>query len=497
MNEHGKSYRPIVPKKHPNKGSGTPRLAEGVEGRSLIKGNSESLNSDRTQWRKELQNKLTRIWQKARQEKGEKFTALWHHVYDINRLREAYFNLKRDAAPGTDGITWEEYGERLEGNLLDLSERLKRGAYRAKPVERVFIPKADGKQRPIGKPVLEDKLAQRSTTEVLNAIYEADFKGFSYGFRPRRNQHQALDALAVAIQHRKVNWILDADIRGFFDTIDHEWLVKFIEHRIADKRVIRHVRKWLKAGILKDGKLMPVEEGTPQGGSISPLLANIYLHHVFDLWANAYRRQKAKGEVIFVRFADDIIAGFQHEHEAKQFLEDMRARFRKFNLELSAEKTRLIEFGRFAERNQTRKGKDKPETFTFLGFTHICGRTRKSGSFIVRRKTERKKLRAKLKELHQELKERMSLSIPIVGVWLASVLRGHYQYYGVPLNGHSLTTMREATKWLWYLTLRRRSQKTRLTWARMDRLATRWLPEPRIYHPYPWNRLRIGPAIRT
>ena len=395
MNGRGKSYRSVVPKKPSNKGSGTPPPAEKVEGRDLIKGKTDPRNSDRTQRREELQSKWNRIWQKAKKEKGEKFTTLWHHVYDINRLREAYFSLKRDSAAGVDGQTWRGYGEELEENLSDLSERLKRGAYRAKPVRRVFIPKADGGKRPIGVPALEDKIAQRSTAEVLQAIYEADFKGFSYGFRPKRGPHQALDALSVAITQRKVNWVLDADIRGFFDTIDHEWLMKFIEHRIADERVLRHVKKWLNAGVLEDGKLMQVEEGTPQGGSISPLTANVYLHYVFDLWADAWRRREGRGEVVIVRFADDIVMGFQREREAKEFLEEMRERFRKFNLELHEEKTRLIEFGRNAANHCRHRGKGKPETFDFLGFTHICGINRRSGGFTVRRQTKKEEAASK------------------------------------------------------------------------------------------------------
>jgi RNA-directed DNA polymerase len=497
MNGHGESYGSTVPRKPSNKGNGAPSPAEKVEGKDPIKGKSEARNSDRTQRREELQNKWTRIWQKAKGNKGEKFTALWHHVYDVNRLREAYFGLKHNSAAGVDGETWEEYGEKLEENLVDLSERLKRGAYRAKPVKRVFIPKADGKLRPIGIPTLEDKIAQRSTTEILNAIYEADFKGFSYGFRPKRNQHRALDALSVAIQHRKVNWILDADIRGFFDTIDHEWLMKFIEHRITDKRVVRHIKKWLNAGVLQEGKLIQVEEGTPQGGSVSPCLANVYLHYVFDLWANAWRRQKARGEVAIVRFADDIVVGFQHEREAKQFLEEMRERFRKFNLELHSEKTRLIEFGRFAARDRERQGKGKPETFTFLGFTHICGKTRKSGSFIILRQTARKKVKAKLSQLYQKMKEQRHDPIPKMGSWLRPVLRGHYQYYGVPMNSAATTNFCHELTRLWLGVLRRRSQKHKLTWKRMNRFVARWLPGPKIYHPYPWDRLRIRPAIRT
>lgn len=497
MNEVGKSYGSIVSKKPLNKDGGAPQSAEKVERRGPIKGKSESQTSFRTQRRVELQNKWDRIWQKAKKDKGERFTAIWHHVYDIDRLREGYFTLKRTSAAGVDGQTWQDYGESLEENLVDLSARLKRGAYRVKPVRRGYIPKADGKQRPIGVPSLEDKLVQRSTTQVLNAIYEADFKGFSYGFRPKRNQHKALDALSVAIEKKKVNWVLDTDIRGFFDTIDHEWLMKFIEHRIGDNRIGRQIRKWLNAGVIEEGKLRRVKEGTPQGGSISPLLANIYLHFVFDLWADAWRKSESKGELIIVRYADDIVVGFQYKEEADRFREEMRERFLKFNLELHEEKTRLIEFGRFASIDRRSRGKGKPETFNFLGFTHVCGKTRKEGRFIVLRQTHRKKREAKLKQLYQQMRGKMHEPIPKVGAWLKSVLRGHYQYYGVPRNGPALNIFRDRITRFWLKVLRRRSQKSSLTWKRMDRLARIWLPRPQIYHPYPTQRLRIRPAIRT
>ena len=369
----------------------------------------------------DLQSAQERIRQLALADKGLRFTTLWHHVYHIDHLRKSYDNLKRHAAPGVDEQTWQQYGEDLESNLQDLSNRLRRGAYRAKPVMRAYIPKIDGSQRPIGIPVLEDKIVQRATVEVLNCIYETDFKGFSYGFRPKRSQHNALDALTVGITTKKVSWVLDADIRGFFDAIDHVWLMKFIKHRIADQRVIRHLQKWLNAGVLEDGQLTRAEEGTPQVGSVSPLLANIYLHYVFDLWADKWRRQAGRGDVIIVRYADDIVVGFQYRTDAEQFQQGLTERLRCFKLELHADKTRLIEFGRFAADNREERGEGKPETFNFLGFTHMCGKTRK-GKFTVQRQTMRKKMQRKLSELKEELHKRMHWSIPEVGKWLRSVI---------------------------------------------------------------------------
>ena len=431
-----------------------------------------------------LPNAIERIRQAAIRDRKLKFTTLWHHVYNIANLRQAYFSLKRDASPGVDGETWRHYGEKLEENLEELSARLKRGAYRAKPVRRAYIPKADGRQRPLGVTALEDKVVQRTTVEVLNAIYETDFLGFSYGFRPERSQHQALNALYAGIMTKKVSWVLDADIRGYFDTIDHEWLMKFVEHRIVDKRVLRHIRKWLNAGVLENGTRIRSEEGTPQGSSISPLLSNIYLHYVFDLWVNQWRKKHARGDVIVVRFCDDFVVGFQYESEATRFLTDLKERFGNFNLELNEDKTRLIEFGRFANQNRKRKGKGKPETFDFLGFTHVCGKTRK-GKFIVNRLTRRKRLKTKLAELKKELRFRLHFPVPQVGKWLRVVLLGHYRYFGLAGNSRRLNAFRYHLSHLWYRTLKRRSQRKRLNWERMDRLIAIWLPNARIYHPYP------------
>src|SRR6266498_5552958 len=475
--------------KKPSEG-GKPQ-AEGVEGRGQAKGNATSQNTDRTQRRGDVLSARERIRQVAETDKGRRFTALLHHVYDIESLREAYFGLKRDAAPGVDGETWRAYGEQLEANLADLSERLRRGAYRAKPVRRVMIPKPDGRQRPLGVTTLEDKVVQRALVAVLNCIYESDFLGFSYGFRPGRRPHDALDALSVGICRKKVNWVLDADIRGFFDAIDHECLVKLIEHRIADRRVVRLIQKWLNAGVLEDGRRTRTEEGTPQGGSASPLLANVYLHYVFDLWAQAWRRKQACGDLIIVRFADDIVVGFETKSDAVRFWAELIERMRKFGLELHPEKTRLLEFGPFAAGNRKKRGEGKPETFNFLGFTHMCGKKRSNGRFTVLRQTIRKRLQAKLSEVKIELQRRMHDPIPEVGRWLRSVVGGHIRYYGVPMNGTALSMFRYQVGRLWHRTLSRRSQNARVLWDRMRRLIDRWLPPARTCHPYPLRRMGV------
>ena len=465
---------------------GIPR-AEGMEVRGWAKGNASPQNTLRTRSRESVRSARERIRQVAETKKEIRFTALLHHVYDIEALREAYLSLKRDAAPGVDGETWRTYGEQLETNLEDLSNRLRRGAYRAKPVRRVFIPKADGRQRPLGVTTLEDKLVQRALATVLNCIYETDFLGFSYGFRPGRSAHDALDALCVGIQRKKVNWVLDADIRGFFDSIDHECLVKFIGRRVADRRVVRLIQKWLNAGVLVDGKRTRSEVGTPQGGGVSPLLANVYLHYVFDLWIRDWRRQ-ATGDVIVVRYADDFIVGFQYEQEARQFLTALHDRLATYGLELHPDKTRLIEFGARAASERKKQGRGKPETFDFLGFTHVCGKTRK-GRFTALRRTSRKRVRAKLRELKVELRRRRHFPVPDVGRWLGSVVRGHINYYAVPMNFPSVATFRDRAIWLWRRALSRRSQKALVTWPRMHRLVRAWIPPVRIVHPYPSQRL--------
>ena len=488
MNQAGKSDRPTVPEKSSNKARTV--AAERMEGRGLAKGNSSQQNASRTLRRADAPSALERVRETARKNKEIKFTALMHHIYNLETLEAAYYQLKREAAPGVDGETWQHYGEALEENLHDLSHRLRRGAYQAKPVRRVYIPKADGRQRPLGVTALEDKLVQRATVEVLNAIYETDFVGFSYGFRPGRSQHQALDALYVGMERKKVNWILDLDIRSFFDGMSHEWLVKFVQHRIADRRVVRLIQKWLNAGVLEDGKRMQVEQGTPQGSSASPLLANVYLHYVFDQWVQVWRKKRAQGDVIVVRFADDIIAGFEEKSDAERFWAELKERMKKFNLELHPEKTRLVEFGPRAAQDRSQRGEGRPETFNFLGFTHICGKTRK-GRFMILRQTIRKRLQAKLKEVKAELRRRMHDPIPEVGKWLKTVVDGHMRYYGVPTNKDALNRFRHLVGRLWLRTLEARSQMAKVPWERMLRLIRRWLPAIRICHPYPTQRLRV------
>ena len=488
-NGPGKSDRPTVPEKSPNN-AGQP-VAEGMEGRGLAKGNLRQQNASRTPSREDAHSALERVRQAASKDKETRFTALLHHIYNLETLRMAYFSLKKEAAPGVDGETWRHYGEALEHNLQDLSHRLKRGAYRAKPVRRAYIDKNDGRKRPLGVPVLEDKIVQRATVEVLNAIYETDFLGFSYGFRPGRSQHQALDALYTGLLTKKVNWVLDLDIRGFFDALAHEWLVKFIEHRIADQRVVRLIQKWLNAGVMEDGKRTRTEEGTPQGGSASPLLANVYLHYVFDLWVQVWRQKRAHGDVIVVRFADDIVVGFHSKADADQFRAELTERMQKFHLELHPEKTRLLEFGPYAIDQRQWRGEGKPETFNFLGFTHICVKKRSNGRFTVLRQTIRKRLQTKLNEVKAELRRRMHEPIPEQGKWLRAVVGGHIRYYGVPRNQPALALFRFRIGWYWHRSLSRRSQNGRVLWNRMRRLITRWLPLPSVCHPYPLRRVGV------
>jgi group II intron reverse transcriptase/maturase len=409
----------------------------------------------------------------------------------VDLLRDAFLALKRRAAPGVDGVTWEDYEAGLEGNLQDLHARVHSGGYRALPVRRRFIPKpGTDKQRPLGIAALEDKIVQRALVAVLNAIYEEDFLGLSYGFRPGRSQHDALDALSVAISDTPVNWIFDADIRSFFDRIDQSWLVRFLEHRIGDERVIRLVRKWLKAGVLEEGSWSVSETGTPQGAVVSPLLANVYLHYVFDLWAHQWRRREATGNVIVVRYADDIVAGFEHEADARRFWDAMRTRFEQFGLELHGEKTRLLEFGRTAAARRQRRGLGKPETFTFLGFTFICGKSRR-GAFLLLRKTRGDRMRARLQEIKAQLRERMHEAIPEQGRWLKAVVTGFFAYHAVPTNLRALGAFRYHVTNLWRCSLRRRSQKDDMTWERITKIAAHWLPTPRILHPWPSARFAV------
>ncbi len=487
MNGYGQSDGPVVPAIPPNKAT----AAEVGEERGPAKGNTDGETHPGRSAGSGASSELGRVREVARRDRKARFTALLHHV-SLGRLRAAYWATRPQAAPGVDGVTWAQYGRDLEANLQDLHVRVQAGRYRAQPSRRVYIPKADGRQRPLGIASLEDKIVQRAVVEVLNAVYEVDFRGFSYGFRPRRGPHDALDALTVGITRKRVNWVLDADIRDFFTSLDHGWLRRFLEHRIADRRVLRLIGKWLAAGVIEDGEWTASAEGSPQGASVSPLLANVYLHYVFDLWADHWRRRKAHGHVIIVRFADDFIVGFEHEQDARRFLDELRERFAEFGLELHPDKTRLIEFGRHAARNRAARGLGKPETFDFLGFTHLSAKTRK-GRFWVKRITVAKRMRAKLREVNDQLKRRRHEPIPVQGQWLGSVVRGHLAYYAVPGNWAAVAQFRTQATRHWFKALRRRSQRTRVNWARMNRIAPRWLPKIRVMHPFPEVRF----AART
>jgi RNA-directed DNA polymerase len=487
MNGDEKSDRAIVAVKPANK-TGKPG-AERVERRAGAKGNANDPHGGRARDRETSRLGIERVRKAAQERKGEKFTTLLHHI-DATLLGQAYHWLKRDAAPGVDGMTWDAYGEGLDARLCDLEARIHRGSYRAQPSLRAYIPKPDGRQRPLGIAALEDKIVQRAVVEVLNAIYETDFLGYSYGFRPGRGQHDALDALAVGIENRAVNWILDADIKGFFDNISHQWMMKFLEHRVGDKRVLRLIRKWLTAGVVEDGVRQPATKGTPQGAVISPLLANIYLHYVNDLWTEQWRRRHARGSMIVVRYADDSVVGFEHRSDAERYLADLRNRMADFDLELHPEKTRLIEFGKHALSDRTGRGDGKPETFNFLGFTHICARSRQGG-FVLARHTRRDRTMAKLVEVKEDLRRRWHQDIAEQGRWLGAVVRGYFAYHAVPTNMRALSAFRYHVADLWRRALRRRSQKDQTTWKDVGKLADRWLPKPRISHPWPSRRFRV------
>ena len=482
MHADGKSDGPIVPEKLPNN-DGPVSSAEAVEGRGSTKGNAEETAVARTQSRSTTSIGLHGVREAAQKDRKARFTALLHHI-TVDRLRDSYLALQRHAAPGVDGMSWKEYQEGLAGRLHDLHERIHRGIYRAQPSKRTYIPKPDGRMRPLGIAALEDKIVQHAAVTVLNAIYEVDFLGFSYGFRPGRGPHDALDALYVGLTQRRVNWVLDADIRGFFDTIDHGWLVTFLEHRIADPRMLRLIRKWLRAGVSEAGTWSETTVGTPQGAVISPLLANVYLHYVLDLWAHQWRNRHAIGDVIIVRYADDFVLGFQHRDEAERFLADLQDRLEGFGLSLHPDKTRLIEFGRFAARDRRGRGAGKPETFDFLGFTHICGRTRKGNRFTVRRKTVTKRLRAKLKAVKEHVRRHMH-HVGALAHWLRSVVQGYMNYHAVPGNLDSVLSFRTQVIRYWYHALRRRGDRRRITWPRFGPFANRWLPRARVLHPYP------------
>jgi RNA-directed DNA polymerase len=480
-----KSDCAVVPVNQPNKEAAA--SAEVGEGRAQPKENIDQSHMPLTQSGARMSQGLDGVRKAAKERKQERFTSLLHHL-NADLLRDSFYALKRKASPGVDGVTWQEYETGLEDRIIDLHSRVHRGTYRAQPSKRVYIPKLDGRQRPIGIAAVEDKVLQQAVVTILNQIYEVDFMGFSYGFRPGRSPHQALDALTVGIQRKKVNWILDADVLGFFDNLSHEWALKFIEHRVADRRILRLIQKWLKAGISEDGQWSETDKGTPQGSVASPLIANVYMHYLFDLWADVWRRKVAKGDVIIVRYADDLVMGFQHRADAERFLREFKERLAKFGLELHPDKTRLIEFGRYAASDRERRGKGKPETFNFLGFTHYCGQRHKTKTFTVWRITAQKRMAAKLKDIKVELRRRMHDRVVEVGAWLWKVVSGYYLYHAVPGNIDQLYLFKHRVHRLWRSVLIRRSQKARKKWAKYGPIFDRWIPTPRILHPYPEAR---------
>jgi RNA-directed DNA polymerase len=487
MHEPEKSDPVVVAGKPTNKAARA--VAEPVEPRTGTKGNADQQSTRRAQDRASVSQALERVRQAARQRTKERFTSLLHHIGPA-MLRTAFYAIKRNAAPGVDGMTWETCEQDLDRRIEELHARVQRGAYRALPSRRSYIPKEDGSKRPLAVAALEDKVVQRAVSALLSAIYEEEFLGFSYGFRPGRSQHDALDALIVGISSRKVNFILDADIRSFFTEVSQEWVVRFLEHRIGDKRIIRLIQKWLRAGVLEDGIVTVEETGTGQGSVISPLLANVYLHYVFDLWAARWRRREATGDMIIVRYADDTVIGFEYEADARRFWDAMRERLREFSLTLHPDKTRLIEFGRHAAQNRERRGLGKPETFKFLGFVLICGKSRRGG-FLVKRKSRRDRMRTKLREIKEGLRQRLHVPIPDTGKWLGQVVAGYFAYHAVPTNSAAIGAFRYRVTVLWHRCLCRRSQKARLMWPRMAKLADEFLPRPRILHPWPNARFAV------
>jgi group II intron reverse transcriptase/maturase len=436
---------------------------------------------------KGMSSGLQRVRKVAMEDKSTRFTALLHHITEES-LRESYYALRKQAAPGVDGCIWADYQEGLDERLKELHAKVHKGTYRARPSRRVYISKPDGRKRPLGIAALEDKIVQHAVSEVVSAIYETDFYGFSYGFRPGKGCHDALDALYVAIDRKKISWVLDADIQGFFDSISHEWMIRFLEHRIADRRILRLVRKWLKAGVSEDGEWSGTTVGTPQGAVISPLLANIFLHYVLDDWVVWWRKRYAAGEVIIVRYADDFVLGFQYKDEAERCLADLRERLSAFELRLHPEKTRLIQFGRFAAINRRNHGEGKPETFSFLGFTHICSVNRSNGKFKILRLTEKKRMYITLNRIKTALLSRMHDTIAEVGQWLNRVVRGYYNYHAIPDNSRRLSAFRFRLAAIWHRVLCRRSQKKRMTWKTFYTVALCWIPNPMVLHPYPDKR---------
>lgn len=476
----------IVPKITPNNDI-CKVSAEAVEGRQSPEGNAVQRTTVRTQSRGAVSNSLERVRKAAKADRKARFTSLLHHV-SPETLLESFYALKRNASPGLDGKTWFEYQKNLTENLKGLHSKLHSGTYRAQPSKRIFIAKADGRQRPIGISALEDKIAQMAVGRVISAVFEQDFVGFSYGFRPGKSQHDALDAVWIGLKQKKVNWVLDADIQGFFDTINHEWMLKFVEHRVADPRILRLIRKWLKAGVSEDGRWINGQVGTPQGAVISPLLANIYLHYVFDQWINAFRSKCLSGDVVVIRYADDTVLGFQHKYEAEKCLAALRERLGKFGLLLHPEKTRLIEFGRFAISNRRKRGERKPETFDFLGFTHICAITRIKKQFHVKRITSNKRMRSSLAKVKIELRSRIHENPNETGKWIRRVILGYYQYHAIPGNWAALSTFCREIVRTWLKNLRRRGQKRRINWRKFSKLVKKHVPDPKLCHPHPNDR---------
>ena len=458
----------------------------------MTNGNPQGQSTGRTQCRATVTQAAERIRQFVRRKPQEKLTALLHHITP-EALREAYYALKREAAPGVDGITWRGYEAGSEGRLHNLHRRVHTGAYRATPVRRVNIGKPDGGIRPLGVAALEDKIVQRAVVDaILTPIYEEEFLGISYGFRPGRGAHDALDAVAYAIERRKVNWILDADIRAYFDSISRDWLIRFLEHRVGDRRVLRLIAKWLRAGILEEGRQIDAGRGTVQGSVISPMLANIYLHYVLDLWAvKKWRPQEARGDMIIVRYADDYVVGFEHRDDAERFLRELKERFRGFELELNADKTRLIEFGRYAESNRRARGEERPETFDFLGLTHYCRRVR-NGHFGLGRKPVRKRMNRTLKKIKRELRRRWHDDVMDIGRWLGRVLRGWLNYYAVPTSFPYPQQFAWRLRRIWIRVLRRRSQKDRFSWGWLLAIGSKLWPKLRIVHPWPTTRFVVN-----
>ena len=464
--------------------------AEFVERRPKAEGNSGQATAIDTQGSKEASSALSRVREAAKRDSKLQFSNLLHHV-NVDLLRQSFLALNRQAATGIDDVTWREYGKVLEERLPELHDRVQSERYQAKPSKRIWIAKSDGQQRPIGIATLEDKIVQQALATILNKIYEVDFLDCSYGSRSGRSQHKALDAIYVAITQKKVGWVLDADISKFYDSLDHEWLMKFVGHRVSDPRMLRLLRKFLRAGVSEDGEWSKTVVGTPQGAVISSLMANLFLHYALDLWVKQWCGRHARGEVHLVRYSDDFVMGFQYRSDAEQFQTELKERLSKFSLEMHEGKTKLIEFGRFAIGNRKKYEEGKPETFDFLGFTHICSK-KKNGRFTIYRKTITKRPRDKVKKVRETLLRKRHRPVSEQGAWLRAVMQGHFNYYGVPGNRKALDTFRKQIQLSWLQALRRRSHKAQsLTWERMKKLITVWLPTARTVHPYPNQRLCV------